>query len=165
MRRYIPVAFLVFVVYMAFSGSVSPYGIAIGVLLAIGVSLVTSRYLIKDESKALSFRRFAHLAWYALYYLTVEEFRAHRKVIGIILSRNMPVKPAIVRVPYRARSEYTIVASANSITNTPGTVVVDIDTKRSLYYVHWIYAVGLDPETTYENVLKSFESRLSKVFE
>ncbi len=165
MRRYVPVAVLVFAVYIVFSGSVSPYDLVIGALLAVGVSLAASRYLVRDPSKACSIGRFARLVWYALYYLTVAEFRAHRKVIGIILSRDMPVRPAIVRVPYRARGEYTVVASANSITNTPGTVVVDIDTDKSLFYVHWIYAEGLDPETAYENILKDFETRLSRVFE
>lgn len=165
MRRYIPVAILVFVVYVVFSGSVSPYDVVVGVAVAIGVSLMTSRYIVKDASKALSLKRFIHLVKYAFYYLTVAEFKAHLMVIKIILSRDMPVRPAIVRVPYRAKNEYTIVASANSITNTPGTVVVDIDTSRSLYYVHWIYAVGLDPETTYKNILEDFERGLAKVFE
>lgn len=165
MNRYVPIAVLVFVVYIAFSGGISPHDIIIGAMLAAGTSLVTSRYIIRDYSKALSLRRFIHLIAYALYYLTVAEFEAHRMVIKIILSKNMPVRPAIVRVPYKAKNEYTIVASANSITNTPGTVVVDIDTSKSQYYVHWIYAVGLDPETTYERILKEFERRLSKVFE
>lgn len=165
LRKYVPVALLVFAVYIVFSGSISPYDLFIGSLLAVIVSLVTSRYLVKEESKALSLRRLTHLMRYAFYYLTTAELRAHIKVIRIILSKDMPMRPAIVRVPYKARNEYTIVASANSITNTPGTVVVDIDTGKSQYYVHWIYAVGLDPETTYREILEEFEERLSKVFE
>jgi multicomponent Na+:H+ antiporter subunit E len=164
-RRYVPIALLVFIVYIVFSGSVSPYDIAIGVALAIAVSALTTRFLVSDGGKAMSFRRFANLVKYALYYLTVAEFKAHSLVIRIILSRDMPVRPAIVRVPYRARNPYTIVGSANSITNTPGTVVVDLDTGRSLFYVHWIYVIGLDPETTYREILKDFEEGLSKVFE
>ncbi len=165
MRKYVPVAILIFVVYIVFSGSLSPYDIVIGSLIAIAGSILASKYLIKDESKALSIRRFFNLVSYAFYYLTVAEFKAHWTVIRIILSKDMPVKPAIVRVPYKASNSYTIVASANSITNTPGTVVVDIEPQRSLYYVHWIYAVGLDPETTYKEILEPFERRLSKVFE
>lgn len=165
MRRYIPVAILVFIVYIVFSGSISLYDVIVGAVVAIGVSLLASRYVVEDSPKALSLKRFIHLVRYAFYYLTVAEFKAHLMVIKIILSREMSVRPAIVRVPYRARNEYTIVASANSITNTPGTVVVDIDTNKSQYYVHWIYAVGLDPETTYKNILEDFERGLSKVFE
>jgi multicomponent Na+:H+ antiporter subunit E len=164
-RRYVPVALLVFVVYVVFSGSVSPYDIVIGAALAVAVSALTTRFLVSDGGKALSLRRLANLVKYALYYLTVAEFKAHSLVIRIILSRDMPVRPAIVRVPYRARNPYTIVGSANSITNTPGTVVVDLDTGRSVFYVHWIRAVGLDPETTYREILKVFEEGLSKVFE
>lgn len=165
MRRYVPVAFLVFVVYIVFSGSISPYDIVIGVALAIGVSLIASKYIVQDAKKALSLRRLLHLIAYALYYLTIAEFEAHKMVIKIILSKNMPIKPAIVRVPYRAKNAYTIVACANSITNTPGTVVIDIDTAKSQFYVHWIYSVGLDPRTAYEHILREFEERLSKVFE
>jgi len=164
-RKYIPIAVLVFTVYIVFSGSISPYDIAIGIALAIGTSLVVTKYVVQDSKKALSLRRFIHLIAYAFYYLTIAEFKAHLMVTRIILSKSMPVKPAIVRVPYRAKNEYTIVACANSITNTPGTVVVDIDTEKSQYYVHWIYAVGLEPEVTYENILKDFEKRLLKVFE
>jgi len=164
-RRYVPVAVLVFVIYIVFSGSITPYDIVIGLALAIGVSALATKFLVSDGGKALSIRRFANLIRYALYYLTVAEFKAHSKVIRIILSRDVSVRPAIVRVPYRARNPYTIVGSANSITNTPGTVVVDLDTERSLFYVHWIYATALDPETTYREILKDFEEGLSKVFE
>ncbi|MCX8208053.1 MAG: Na+/H+ antiporter subunit E [Sulfolobales archaeon] len=165
MRKYVPVALLVLTAYIVFSGSVSPYDVVLGSLVAAGVSLITSKYVVRDASKAVSLRRFLHLVKYAFYYLTIAEFRAHRMVIGIILSKAMVVNPAIVRVPYRARNEYTIVACANSITNTPGTVVVDIDQEKSQYYVHWIYATGLDRETAYREILEEFEKRLAKVFE
>lgn len=165
LKKYVPVAILVFAVYIVFSGSISSYDIIIGAFLAVAVSLISSKYIVKDESKALSLRRFLHLVKYALYYLTIAEFKAHKMVIKIVLSREMPVKPAIVRVPYRSRNEYAVVASANSITNTPGTIVVDIDPEKSQFYVHWIYAAGLDPETTYIGVLEEFEKGLSKVFE
>jgi len=164
-RKYVPIAVLVFTVYIVFSGSTSLYDIVIGIALAVGASLMATKYIVQDSTKALSLRRFIHLVAYAFYYLTIAEFKAHLMVTRIILSKSMPVRPAIVRVPYRAQNEYTIVACANSITNTPGTVVVDIDTEKSQYYVHWIYAIGLEPEVTYENILKGFEKRLTRVFE
>jgi len=68
-------------------------------------------------------------------------------------------------VPYGVNSEYSIVSIANSITNTPGTVVVDIDEDRKFFYVHWIDAQAFDDQEARRTVSEVFEKELSRIFE
>ncbi|MEM2080573.1 MAG: cation:proton antiporter, partial [Nitrososphaerota archaeon] len=82
-RKYVPIAVLVFTVYIVFSGSTSLYDIVIGIALAVGASLMATKYIVQDSTKALSLRRFIHLVAYAFYYLTIAEFKAHLMVTRI----------------------------------------------------------------------------------
>ncbi len=163
--KMVPVAILTFIVYIVFSGSVSAYDLVLGLIVAVLSSYLTSELLISDAGKALSVKRFAWLLLYGIYYLTVAEFRAHFDVVKRILSPKMPINPGIVRAPYNVSNDYSVVTIANSITNTPGTVVVHLNEDSKVYYVHWIDVKSPDPKTTYENIVKDFEKYVKNIFE
>jgi multicomponent Na+:H+ antiporter subunit E len=163
--RAIPIIVLAYVVYIVFSGSVSTYDLVLGFVVALLSGYLTSSLLVSDVRKALNIRRFIWLIIYGIYYLTIAEFKAHSDVIRRILHPRMPINPGIVRTPYNVVNDYSIVAIANSITNTPGTVVVHLDEGKKIYYVHWIYVKAPDPKTTYDNIVKNFERYVKKIFE
>jgi multicomponent Na+:H+ antiporter subunit E len=163
--RAIPIIVLAYVVYIVFSGSVSTYDLVLGFIVALLSGYLTSNLLVSDTRKALNIRRFIWLIIYGIYYLTIAEFKAHSDVIRRILHPRMPINPGIVRTPYNVVNDYSIVALANSITNTPGTVVVHLDEGKKIYYVHWIYVKAPDPKTTYDNIVKDFERYVKKIFE
>jgi multicomponent Na+:H+ antiporter subunit E len=163
--RAIPIIVLAYVVYIVFSGSVSTYDLVLGFIVALLSGYLTSNLLVSDTRKALNIRRFIWLIIYGIYYLTIAEFKAHSDVIRRILHPRMPINPGIVRTPYNVVNDYSIVAIANSITNTPGTVVVHLDEGKKIYYVHWIYVKAPDPKTTYDNIVKDFERYVKKIFE
>jgi multicomponent Na+:H+ antiporter subunit E len=163
--RAIPIIVLAYVVYIVFSGSVSTYDLVLGFIVALLSGYLTSNLLVSDTRKALNIRRFIWLIIYGIYYLTIAEFKAHSDVIRRILHPRMPINPGIVRTPYNVVNDYSIVAIANSITNTPGTVVVHLDEGKKIYYVHWIYVKAPDPKTTYDNIVKNFERYVKKIFE
>jgi multicomponent Na+:H+ antiporter subunit E len=163
--RAIPIIVLTYVVYIVFSGSVSTYDLVLGFIVALLSGYLTSSLLVSDIRKALNIRRFIWLIIYGIYYLTIAEFKAHSDVIRRILHPRMPINPGIVRTPYNVVNDYSIVTLANSITNTPGTVVVHLDEGRKIYYVHWIYVKAPDPKTTYDNIVKDFERYVRKIFE
>jgi multicomponent Na+:H+ antiporter subunit E len=163
--RAIPIIVLAYVVYIVFSGSVSTYDLVLGFIVALLSGYLTSNLLVSDVRKALNIRRFIWLIIYGIYYLTIAEFKAHSDVIRRILHPRMPINPGIVRTPYNVVNDYSIVAIANSITNTPGTVVVHLDEGKKIYYVHWIYVKAPDPKTTYDNIVKNFERYVKKIFE
>jgi multicomponent Na+:H+ antiporter subunit E len=163
--RAIPIIVLTYVVYIVFSGSVSTYDLVLGFIVALLSGYLTSSLLVSDIRKALNIRRFIWLIIYGIYYLTIAEFKAHSDVIRRILHPRMPINPGIVRTTYNVVNDYSIVTLANSITNTPGTVVVHLDEGRKIYYVHWIDVKAPDPKTTYDNIVKDFERYVRKIFE
>jgi len=165
LSRAIGPMILVFLVYIVFTGSLRLYDVVTGIAVAIVVGLLTANIVVEKPGKLLQLSRLLWLIVYALYYFFIAEVRAHLDVIYRILHPRVPVNPAIVRIPYSVESDYAVTAVANSITNTPGTVVVDIDPDKKIYYVHWINAKTLDPLEARKLVSESFERYARKVFD
>ncbi len=163
--RAIPIAILVFIVYIIYTGSATIYDIVTGIIAAVLAGLLMANITVEKPQKALNPVRWLWGIAYAAYYFFVAEVKAHLDVTKRILSPSMPINPGIVRVPYRVETDYAITAVANSITNTPGTVVVDIDPRKGLFYVHWIDVKTLDPEECRKNISESFERFAKKVFD
>ncbi len=161
----VAVGILVFITYIVFSGSISPYDIVAGIVTAIVVGAIFSGFTVKNPGKVFNPVRWVWTIVYALYYFFVAEVKAHLDVMYRILHPKTPVKPAIVKVPYSVETDYAITSIANSITNTPGTVVVDIDPEEKVYYVHWIYARALKPEETRKAISMTFEKFSRKIFD
>ncbi len=163
--RLVPVALVTFIIYIVFTGSVTPYDIVTGISVALLTAALFSHLLVENTSKSLNPIRLLWLIIYAFYYFTIIEMRAHLDVAKRIVHPKMPIKPGIVRVPYNVNTEYAIVTIANSITNTPGTVVVDLSEDKKVFYVHWIDVKGIDSETAYRNISMTFEKYAKKIFD
>ncbi|OYT47691.1 MAG: cation:proton antiporter [Desulfurococcales archaeon ex4484_42] len=163
--KYITVFIMTYIVYLIFSGSLSLYDLTLGALVAVVVSLLTAKLLITHDVKALNPIRLGWLVAYFIVYFLYYEVKAHTDVIKRILHPKMPINPGIVRVPYQVKSDYSIVTISNSITNTPGTVVVDLDEEKKVLYVHWINVKGVEPEITRSNISRGFEFFAKKIFE
>jgi multicomponent Na+:H+ antiporter subunit E len=148
-------AFVSFLVYISLVGSLGTDELTIGLIIAGIVGIITRNLVVSDEKKVLDPKRWLNaLRYLALYWLYYEPI-AHWDVIKRVF--NMDLHPSIVRVPYSLKSEYGVTAVGNSITNTPGTVVVDVDEKRGYYYVHWINAPSVEEGFCYNNISKGFE--------
>lgn len=163
--RSIPLIILSFIVYIVFTGSIRTYDLITGLVVAVVIGLVTANIVVKDPSKALSPKRLWWLIAYTLHYFLVSEVQAHLNVIKRALSPRTPINPGIVRVPYRVESEYGEALVACSITNTPGTVVVDVDRDKKIFYVHWIDVKSLEPEKAREMISSVFEKYAKKIFD
>lgn len=165
MMRYVPVFILAFVVFMGVGGSFTLYDVLTGALTSLLTTALATPLLIEDDRKAVSLRRFLALLRFAAFYLTIAELKAHAQVVRSIIFNTPQLTPAIVRVRYESRSRYSVAASANSITNTPGTAVIDVDESKGVMYVHWLYAERRDHASCYRAILEPFEKSLRKVFE
>jgi multicomponent Na+:H+ antiporter subunit E len=153
-------ALMSFLIYLALVGSLGSEELIIGAVIALIVGIITRNLIISDEKRVLSARGWIGALWYLIVYSLYYEALSHLSVVKSIFT--MDLKPAIVRVPYRLKSDYGITAVGNSITNTPGTVVVDIDEERGYYYVHWINAPSTDEEYCHNNISKSFEEHVRR---
>lgn len=161
MRGVIPTALLAFITYIIFTGSTTPYDLVTGVVVAVIIGLLLGKFLVKNDVKAFNPLRWAWGVVYFLWYFFVAEVKAHLDVIGKIITGNF--EPGIVKIPLKLKSEYARTLVANSITNTPGTVVVDADEKY--LYVNWINVTTEEPEEAKKKICEEFEKFAERIFE
>lgn len=155
-----------YILYLIFAGTFTITDAILGYLAALITAAIVSELLVKEKAeKLLQFSRLGHLIKYFLHYITTIEYRAHSDVIKRIFHPKMPINPGIVKVPYHVESEYAVVTIANSITNTPGTVVVDVDENEKKLFVHWIDVKDIKEEVCYERISKTFEKYAKKIFD
>ncbi|ADM28698.1 cation antiporter [Ignisphaera aggregans DSM 17230] len=163
--RSIPIIILTFIVYIVFSGSISIFDLITGGIVSILVGIVFANITLSQPSKVFDVRRWIWAFLYAIYYFFVAEVKAHIDVIKRILHPQMPINPGIVKIPINVETDYALTAVANSITNTPGTVVVDVDKDKKYFYVHWIDVTTTDMEKAYKEISYSFEKYAKKIFD
>jgi len=161
MRGVIPTALLAFITYILFTGSTTPYDLATGAVVAIAIGILVGRFLVKNDAKALNPVRWLYGVIYFLWYFMVAETKSHIHVITKILGGKY--EPGIVKVPIGVKTDYGKTLVANSITNTPGTVVVDMD--ENYYYVNWIDLTTEEPENAKKEICEDFEKFAKKIFE
>ncbi|NJD99035.1 cation:proton antiporter [Thermococcus sp. LS1] len=161
MRGVIPTALLAFITYIIFTGSSSPYDLFTGAVVAIGVGLLMGKYVVQNDAKAINPVRWLWGLAYFLWYMLVAETKSHIDVIIRIITGNY--NPGIVKVPIGVETSYAKTLVANSITNTPGTVVVDMD--ENYLYVNWIDVTTLDPEKAKGEISADFERFAKRIFE
>jgi multicomponent Na+:H+ antiporter subunit E len=159
------VALLAYITYIVYSGSVGGYDLVTGAIVAIITGAIFSTFVVKNPSKVLDVKRWLYLIVYAIIYFTYYETKAHVDVIKRILHPKKPVNPAIVEAFYDVNTDYALTTISISITNTPGTVVVDVDEKKRALYIHWIYATTLDPAEAKKQIFEAFEKFAKKIFD
>jgi multicomponent Na+:H+ antiporter subunit E len=164
LTRFIAVFLYIYAFYIMFTASTTEFSLTLGFIASALLATLSTPFLIQRNLGAHDLKSFAYLLLYYFRYMIIEEYKAHKQVIKIVLSRKLDIKPAIVKVPYSVKTDYGMTLIAGSITNTPGTCVVDVDEKRHLFYVHWIYATTIEPEKAREEISKVFEEYAAKIF-
>lgn len=161
---YLAVFAMAYAFYVVFTGATSFFSLALGAVASAVVSIIVKPLVVSGELRLSDLARLAYLVAYYLYYMAVAEVRAHAAIARTVLSRRMNISPAIVEVPYYVETSYGMTLVAGSITNTPGTVVVQVDTGRKRFYVHWLYATTFEPDRAREAVSADFERFARRIF-
>jgi multicomponent Na+:H+ antiporter subunit E len=89
---------------------------------------------------------------------------ANLDVMYRALHPKMPIKPGIVKIKTKLKTDSGITALANSITLTPGTLTVDV-TDDGYLYIHWINVTTDDVEQATKQIAERFEWFIQKIFE
>lgn len=97
------------------------------------------------------------------YVLIKEIIKANIVVAKIVLSPKIDIKPGIIRVPIRTKTNIGITGIANTITLTPGTLTVDISDDESALFVHSIDAT--DPQGVRDSIRDDLEKYVLEAFE
>lgn len=99
---------------------------------------------------------------FILFYLK-EMVKANFHLAYDILSPKMRIRPGIVKINIRAKSDNHILALFNLITMTPGSLCIDISDDRKSIYVHGMYVKDRD---SFESEIKEgIEKKVMEVFE
>jgi len=85
------------------------------------------------------------------------------RVAHDVLTPGYMMKPGIVAVPLRAKTDVEITVLANLISLTPGTLSIDVSRDRSVLYVHAMYDAD-DPDSIRRAITNKLETRVLRLF-
>ena len=105
--------------------------------------------------------------WFMVYVpiFAWECVKANIDVAYRVTHPGLPINPGIVKVKTKLRSQTGLTFLANSITLTPGTMSVDIIPEEGTLYIHWIDVKAKDIEKASEEIVRTFENILARIFE
>ncbi len=132
-------------------------GVVVSTILALSLSVFAGAYAdIRLSPKAFIyyFRYLGVFLW--------ELLLANMNVARIVFSPKINIHPGIVKVHTHLKSRTGRLALANSITLTPGTLVVDI--VDDTLYVHWIDVTTQDSEKATREIAAKFERYLEVIY-
>lgn len=137
---------------------------AIGIVVALFVAYLSGDMFVRRPH---IFSHPTRYLWF-LYYIPVfiwECFKANIDVAYRVMHPFVPIKPGIVKIKTKLKTDTALTFLANSITLTPGTLSVDVDKEHGIIYVHWIYVETQDIEKATQLIAGRFERILERVFE
>lgn len=104
------------------------------------------------------------IANYLMYLVVffIELSKANLNVMRLVFSPRITIEPGIVEIKTRLQSPIGRLALANSITLTPGTLVVDI--KGDSLFIHWINISATDPVAATNAISARFEKYLEVIY-
>ncbi len=163
-RSRIIVFILAFLVWIGLTSITDLQEVVAGIIVAFLVAMLAGKFFITAASGGQFPRRFFSGILYVFKFLW-EMIKANFHVAYIVISPHLPIKPGIVKIKTRLKSEPAITVLTNSITLTPGTLTVDVNPEKGDVYIHWIDVKGTDVEENTRNIGSKFEKLLKEVFE
>lgn len=161
MSQMLQVSVPLFIVYLALTGNAEPANLAVGALVAVGISLLRP----KMNLTLINLTRLPQFLWAGMRYIFVvvgDVIRGGISTARIVLDPNLPLNPGIIAIPSGTRSELGTALSAHSISLSPGEMVVAID-DEGVMYTHCLDVD--DSEKMVANAQKLRKNLLSRMFE
>lgn len=133
-------------------------------LIGLGVGLPVAYGLRRFYGEQVTERTLRVAPAAALYVATFlkELLVANLAVARIVLSPSLPIRPDVVAVPLRVRSDAAITTIANSITLTPGTLTMDYDAETNTLYVH---SIDLEDAAELLDTIRTWEDYALAIFD
>jgi multicomponent Na+:H+ antiporter subunit E len=132
-----------------------------GVILTAAISLAFATFARVYSVVRWSPRVIFH---YLVYFgVFIQELvKANLNVMWVVFSPRIDIKPGIVEIKTQLTSPMGRLALANSITLTPGTLVVDM--RGDSLFIHWINVTATDPVEATKEIAGRFEKYLKVVY-
>lgn len=161
MKRFVHFLILL-IIWILLTWSLQWQELLVGVFIALIAQLMLGDIFPVGAVKIFNPVRFFWLVVYAIVFIGYV-IKANFDVAYRVLNVYMPIKPGIVKVRTRLKTDMARTFLANSITLTPGTLSIDIVDEH--LYVHWINIVSADQEKETEIIVRRFENLLERIFE
>ena len=160
-RGFVWLLLVTFVLWLALIPKLGWQELICGTLVCLIISLFGAGIYSKLDFPPLSIKRILFLLVY-LIVLFWEVIKANFDVAYRVIHPKMPIKPGIVVIKTRLKSDIAKMILANSITLTPGTFTLDVIGDNLL--IHWINVKteGIDEATNM--IGQRFEKYLRVIF-
>lgn len=165
MKRRIITYMALPVVWCLVSGRVTLGSLVLGFLFGAVVVEPFSKLYRLDEVVTPTGEWLAKIPKKFIYFFVLikEIIKANIMVAKIVLQPKIDIKPGIIRVPIRTKTNIGITGIANTITLTPGTLTLDISDDESALFVHSIDAT--DPQGIRDSIRDDLEHYVLEAFE
>jgi multicomponent Na+:H+ antiporter subunit E len=158
--RSVPVILFFTLVYLLLSANLEWLNIALGILIAVGITL-----LLKPDTALTSWRRIPRAILAIIQYLGILFYDIIKG--GIIVARSvwrpsLDIDPAIIAIPSDCKSELATALSAHATSIAPGELVVEIDT----YGIMYTHVLDVANSAEYQQQARNLRSELlSKIIQ
>ncbi len=132
-------------------------GLVISALIAMAFATFARVYSVVSWSPVVFYY---YLKYLAVFF--IEMVKANINVMRLVFSPRINIRPGIVEIKTELKSPIGRLALANTITLTPGTLVVDI--KDDSLFVHCINIGSTDQAKATEEISGRFEKLLKRIY-
>lgn len=154
MKRFLSGFIVLFLFWAAFAGSFSIAEVFVGAAAAAVISLLTVRifdFNILTPDLPVRLIRFVFVY---LPRLVWEMTKANITMAKIVLDPSLPIDPGIVVAPSRLNGDLARLVLANSITLTPGTLALDVESDGVTVHCVNMKKTKMPVTAVFEDVIK-----------
>ncbi len=162
LSKFIYTTLVLFVLWLLLTSSFDKYEVIVGAIFALLIALFTHERFTEKGLANLHPKKLFCMAAYFFYFFW-EMIKANVDVAYRVVHPKMPIRPGIVHVKTKMKSDYGKMMVANSITLTPGTLTLEVLGENML--IHWIDVKTDDIEEASKLIPGKFEECLKEFIE
>ena len=160
-KNQLAIFFVLMVIWMLINNSLDLEILVVGFILSVCLAFIFGRRTdVLDEFKFTP-KAFFYTGVYLLVFFW-DLIKSNLDVALRVLKPSLPINPGIVKTKTVLKSKMARMILTNSITLTPGTLIVDIE--DDIIYIHWIDVESEDIDVATEKIVKKFEKILVKIY-
>lgn len=160
-RGVLPLWLILFVVWSAANDSFDIDVVSVGLILTLGISVFSTRTSPIWNDFRLTPAAAAGFLLYTIVFLR-EVIRSNLDMLRYVYSRDVALKPGILPIRTHLKSRMGRLVLANTITLTPGTMVMEV--VGGTFFVHVLNVSTTDIDENTAAVAGSFEPVLERTF-
>ena len=161
LRGVPPLWLILFMIWSAANGSFDIGVIIVGLILTLGIAVFTIRISPIWRDVRLTPATAGGLLLYTAIFLR-EVIRSNLEMLRYVYSRKLALTPGILPIRTHLTTRMARLVLANTITLTPGTMVMEID--GSNLFVHVLDVSTMDTDENTAAIAGSFEPVLERTF-